>query len=285
MSDLNRREFALTMAAGLIGGTLPQLAHAELDKIKSGGILKVAVYKDFAPFSYGSANNWQGVDVGLAEALAKEMGLKLSLLPFDAGENMMDDMRNMVWRGHYLGYGPAHVLLHVPVDPMFIRENKQSLIFAPYYRETVVFARDPKKLEDLTKADDLQNVDIAVEKGTAAASALLGVKGGALANRIRITDTPAQAMELLISGKVAVVAATKAQIESALHAAKKPRDDYPLASLMMNGIPNSGWAVGMAVKAEEKDLANALEAALASINTRGELKAIFDRDGVTLGRI
>lgn len=285
MSDLNRREFALTMAAGLIGSTLPQLAHAELDKIKSGGILKVAVYKDFAPFSYGSANNWQGVDVGLAEALAKEMGLKLSLLPFDAGENMMDDMRNMVWRGHYLGYGPAHVLLHVPVDPMFIRENKQSLIFAPYYRETVVFARDPKKLEDLTKADDLQNVDIAVEKGTAAASALLGVKGGALANRIRITDTPAQAMELLISGKVAVVAATKAQIESALHAAKKPRDDYPLASLMMNGIPNSGWAVGMAVKAEEKDLANALEAALASINTRGELKAIFDRDGVTLGRI
>lgn len=285
MSDLNRRNFAFGLAAGMVGGTLPSLAHAELDKIKAGGVLKVAVYKDFAPFSYGSANNWQGIEVALAEALAKEMGLKLSLLPFDAGENMNDDMRNMVWRGHYLGYGPAHVLLHVPVDPGFIRENKQSLIFAPYYRETVVFVYDVKKLENLTKAEDLQNVDIAVEKGTAAASALLGVKNGSLASRIRILDTPAQAMELLLSGKVAVVAATKAQIESGLFAAKKSRDDYPLATLMMNGIPNSGWAVGMAVKAEEKDLANALEAALASINTKGELKTIFERNGVSLGRV
>ena len=38
-------------------------------------------------------------------------------------ENMNDDLRNMVWKGHYLGYGPADVMLHVPVDNRLMAEN------------------------------------------------------------------------------------------------------------------------------------------------------------------
>ena len=57
-----------------------------------------------------------GIDVELGRALAEALGVKFSALPFAAGENMDDDLRHMVWRGHYLGFGPADVLLHVPVD-------------------------------------------------------------------------------------------------------------------------------------------------------------------------
>jgi cystine transport system substrate-binding protein len=61
------------------------VVHAEGDyfKIKQSGMLKVAVYNDFAPFS--AAN--QGIDIDLADALAKKLGLKLSLLPFNAGDD------------------------------------------------------------------------------------------------------------------------------------------------------------------------------------------------------
>ena len=78
---------------------------------------------------------------------------------------MMDDLRNMVWRGHYLGYGPAHVMLHVPVDRNFIQGNRQSLIFAPYYRETVVFVHNKKQLAQINTVDDLQGLPLGVERG------------------------------------------------------------------------------------------------------------------------
>ena len=284
MTGISRRSFAQAVSIALAGG-LPLLAQADLDKIRAGGVLKVAVYKDFAPFSDGKPNAMTGIEVGMAQALAAEMGLKLELLPFDAGENMVDDLRNMVWRGHYLGYGPAHVMLHVPVDRNFIRDNKQVQIFAPYYRETLVFVSDKKKLPELDKVEDLKGQQIAVERGTAGASAVLGVLGGQLRDKVSILNTPAEAMAALLDGKVAAVLASKAQIEAALHLAKKNPADYPITALQMNGIPPNGWVVGMAVKADETDLAKAVEAALAAINVRGDLKKIFEQSGVTLGRL
>lgn len=223
--------------------------------------------------------------MALAQALATEMGLKLSLLPFDAGENMADDLRNMVWRGHYLGYGPAHVMLHVPVDRNFIIGNKQSLIFAPYYRETLVFVHDKKQLPELEKLEDLKGVQIGVERGTAAASAVLGALQGQLRDKVSILNSPAEAMAALFAGKVASVLATKAQIEAELHLAQKTAADYPLTTLQLNGLPPNGWTVGMAVKADETDLAKAIEAALASINTKGDLKKIFEQSGISLGKL
>ena len=49
----------------------------------------------------------------------------MSLLPFRADDSMNDDLRSMVWRGHYLGYGPADVPMHVPVDRPLMEANPQ----------------------------------------------------------------------------------------------------------------------------------------------------------------
>ena len=113
--------------------------------MKSRGTLVVGLYKDMPPFHADGA----GIDVELAQALAEALGVKLSLLPFPADENMNDDLRNMVWKGHYLGYGPADVLLHVPVDRPLMDANPQVSIFAPYWRERVAVARN---LEQVPRA-------------------------------------------------------------------------------------------------------------------------------------
>ena len=121
----------------------------------------VGVYSDRPPFNVKG----QGIDVAPAGPLAQTMGLTLHLLPFAAGEDMGDDLRNMVWKGHFLGLGPADVLLHVPVERPLMAANPQVNILAPYYRERVRVARSlaaaPKMdtLDDLTgNASELESV-------------------------------------------------------------------------------------------------------------------------------
>ena len=127
-----RRNWLQWSAAALAVSALPALAQDKLalQRIRERGTLVVGVYNDMPPFNV----NGQGIDVALAGALAQAMGLKLSLLPFAAGEDMGDDLRNMVWKGHYLGFGPADVLMHVPVERPLMAANPQVNILAPYYR-------------------------------------------------------------------------------------------------------------------------------------------------------
>lgn len=55
------------------------------DEMIAAGELKVAVYKDFAPYSFEDAGQPRGVDVELAQALAKALGVRLTLIWAPAG--------------------------------------------------------------------------------------------------------------------------------------------------------------------------------------------------------
>jgi ABC-type amino acid transport substrate-binding protein len=56
------------------------------DDMIAAGELKVAVYKDFAPYSFEDGGQPRGVDVDLAKALAKALGVRLELVWAPAGE-------------------------------------------------------------------------------------------------------------------------------------------------------------------------------------------------------
>ncbi len=249
-------------------------------QVREAGVLTVAVYTDFRPFSELTAQGCSGVDVALALRLAERLKLTAKLLPFNAGENMADDLRNMVWRGDLLHYGPADVMLHVPVDRHLSDANQQALIFAPYYRESLVLVRDTRVLAEVPTAADLIGRFLAAEQGTAAASALLGAQGGALREKTRITSTPEQALQMLFSGQVAAALVTRAQAESALRPVPD-RAAYAISTISLNGIPVGGWAIGMAVKADNMELADSLVQALRAMSENGELREIFAAQGLT----
>lgn len=281
-----QRRRLLAAVAGLPLAGLPGLAPAQeltdLARIKASGALKVAVYKDNAPFSAGPAAAMTGLDVSLAEALARELGLKLSLLPFDAGENMNDDLRNMVWRGHYLGYGPADVMLHVPVDRYLMNENRQALIFAPYMREVPALLFDSRRVADVRAPEDLKGLPLAVERGAGQASLLMGYGGGLLRDQVSIHPSGPAAAQQVVEGKAAAAYVTRAQAESVL-APLRPRPEHlRLTELVLGNIPDRGWPVGMAIKAGHKDLGLAIEAAMQRLRSSGELLAIFQQNGLTL---
>ncbi|WP_194713166.1 substrate-binding periplasmic protein [Noviherbaspirillum soli] len=263
---------AATLILACLALTMSAPASADMDKIRQSGSLKVAVYKDMAPFSSDDG----GIDVDIADALAKKLGLKLALLPFPAGEEVGDDLRNMVWKGHYLGYGPADVMLHVPVDRFLIARNDKVEIFAPYYRETVRLAYSKEAVPRFDGLDSLQGREIGVEKVSIAGVLLLGEGDGKFRDKVRIYPTAVEALQDLKAGRLAGVLAHRSEIESVL------RDDarFGIQQVAFQRLPAQGWAVGMAVKKEARDLAQALQQALAELTASGEMGRIFAKHGV-----
>ncbi|MCF8211014.1 MAG: ABC transporter permease, partial [Rhodoferax sp.] len=217
MQDRLNRRSSLACILGLAAG-LAQ-ANEELDdlaKIRARGTLKVAVYNDNPPFSSGKSPDVVGLDVALAAALARQLGLKLVLLPFDAGERMNDDLRNMVWRGHYLGYGPADVMLQVPVDKYLIDDNRQVMIFAPYMRQVPVLLHDISKLPRVEGPGDLEGLALAAESGTGTATVLIGHNGRSLSSKVSLFPSGVQAAGAVLKGDVAAAYVLRPQAEAAV---------------------------------------------------------------------
>ncbi|RFO97321.1 ABC transporter permease [Rhodoferax lacus] len=272
---------ALPLAMGLQTSAQAQERSA-MQKIRDSGVLKIALYKENAPWSDGSMTHMTGLDVSLGEALAAALQLKPALLPFDAGENMGDDLRNMVWKGHYLGYGPADVMLHVPVDKYFMGENRQAFIFAPYAREHLVVLHNPKLLAQVYNPEDLEGKKITTEQGTGASSAIMGYKGGLLRDRVSLFKSGTDAATAVLRGEADAAFVSLAQAEAAVFAAKLDRKDWAFSRLTLPGVPPNGWPLGLAVKADNKELAGLLDAALDTLRGNGQLLKIFQAQGLTL---
>ncbi|SDE46289.1 amino acid ABC transporter substrate-binding protein, PAAT family [Variovorax sp. CF079] len=245
------------------------LRATPLERVRERGALTVGLYHDMPPFHVGG----QGIDVELARALAESLGVRLSLLPFHADDNMNDDLRNMVWRGHYLGYGPADVLLHVPVDRPLMEGNPQVSVFAPYYRDRVVMARQLERVPRLETLSQLGADKVAVPGQSLAGWLLIGADGGAYRNQL-ITQWKdgAETARALLRGEVAVAAGLASEMESVLRG--DPR--FAIAPMPSPRAPRDGWAVGMAVKRDATELAQALQRAVNEIAASGRLRQIFE---------
>lgn len=257
--------------AGATALALAPAARAQdkpaLERIRERGQLVVGVYNEMPPFHQAG----RGIDVELAGALAQALGLKLSLLPFNADENMNDDLRNMVWRGHYLGFGPADVLLHVPVDPPLMNANPRVQIFAPYYRESVAIARELARVPKLESLDQLGTARVAVPGQSLAGWLLIGAESGRYREQLTTQwKDGTEAARALQRGEVAAAAGHASELESVLAGDAR----YAIEPLPLPRMRN-GWAVGCAVKKEAVDLAQALQAAMNQLAQGGRLKEMF----------
>jgi ABC-type amino acid transport substrate-binding protein len=270
--DFLHRSGALALGLGLNGAAVAQADSSEgpsaLTRVRARGRLVVGVYNELPPFH----DKGVGIDVQLAQALAGQLGVQVSLLPFTADEDMNDDLRNMVWKGHYLGYGPADVLLHVPVDRPLMDGNPQVNIFGPYWRETVMIARDLSKVPELDGLARLAGHRIAVPGLSLAGWLMIGFDNGAL--REQLTTKIANgvdAAQMLQRGEVAAACGLRSELLSTL----KGDARFAITPLPVPRAPRDGWAVGMAVKRDSIDLARALQGGLNELASQGELKRIF----------
>lgn len=281
----DRRRFVFGACALLAGAVLPAQGAAQAAaqegaqlELQQPGALRIAVYADFAPYSARG----KGVDIAIGQALAEQLGLRPEFVEFAADEDMNDDLRNMVWRGHYLGTRPADVMMHVPVDARFAARNDKVAIFAPYHLEMMAVAREPARVKRIAGSaanafEVFTREKIGAEVDTHASDFLLQVLNGRLRDQVVHFRTVADAVAALSRQEISAVMATRSQLEAAL----KDLSGYEIDPLAMPEMRVAGWPLGMAVKAEHRELVAALSNALAELQRTGAVSRIFAAHGIT----
>ncbi len=83
------RLFAVLFCSLLLWCATAQAQVRNYDAIIAAGELKVAVYKDFPPYSFEDHGKPRGVDVELAQALASALGVRLQLIWHRPGKSSM----------------------------------------------------------------------------------------------------------------------------------------------------------------------------------------------------
>jgi len=105
---------------------------------------------------------------------------------------------------------------------------------------------------------------------------LLGEGDGKFRDHVRIYPTAVEALQDLKAGKLAGVLAHRSEIESVV--GTDPR--FELQQVQFQRLPPQGWVVGMAVRKDARDLAEALQQAAAELTASGEMARIFAKHGV-----
>ena len=284
MKSNRRRQLLLGLGALTVTSVLPTFAAAQAElELHRPGMLRIAVYADFPPYSGGG----QGVNIELGKALAAKLNLLPDIVEFVADEDMGDDLRNMVWRGHWrgtqnMGHAPADVMLHVPVNQYFASRNSRVAIFGPYHLETMAIARNPERVPAPRGAADqifepFTEYRIGAEVDTHPSDFLLHVMQGRIRKNVVHFRTIAEAVEALQKGEIAAVMATRTQLEGALNGV----EGFNIDNLNLPEMRVAAWPLGMAVKAENTALATALATALQDLQRSGEVERIFAERGLT----
>lgn len=253
---------------------------ATFDDITEKGVMSVAIYRDFPPFSTRRDGELVGIDVDLAKAIGQRMKLAVEFMELTAGETADDDLRNGVWKGHYLERRVADVMLHIPTDRPFALRNTQVVIFGPYFRERVVVARNPDRVVASDSIAIFAEEKVGVELDSLPDLYLTGAEGGRLGKNVIHYPTIAKAAEALVKGEVAAVMANQSELAAALgnHASA-----FPMAPMDMPGIVKPSWELGLAVKESNRQLAYAIDDVLTALRKDGTVAAIFQRHRIPYG--
>lgn len=247
-----------------------------LDEVHQKGTLRVAVYRDYPPYSWREGGNLVGTDVEMGTALAARLGVKVDFMEQTAGEAEQDDLRNAVWKGHYLGGGVADVMLHVPVDPRLAEQNPQVLIAAPYAREGYTLAWRKGSAVAVNTLPDLSGRVVGVEAGSLPDLYLSGALGGQLRETMVRLKSTKDVADALAAGKVDLVMALRGELEHAEADGSFEEKQVPLA-----GLPNPAWPIGNAVVEAAKDLSDALGAATRDLVADGTVRKIYEKYHLT----
>lgn len=257
------------------------------DDIVASGVLKVAVYEHFAPYSFEENGKARGVDVDLAQALADSLGLKLELLWIVPGEKLDDDLRNFIWKGHYLRPGVlADLMLRVPYDKDYRNQrndvgelaNEQVVMFGPYQRERWQVVHDTRRLPTVDSVGVFRMHPIGVELESVPSFYLSSVFNGQLAANTQHFPTTAAAFAAMQAKKVDAVMGLRGELDWLLFNAK----DANLKEAD-NTYPNLGqptWDIGMAVHESNRQLSNAIDMQVEDMINDGRMAKLYEAYGL-----
>ena len=268
------RRLAAAIAFGIAASTAQA---ADLDSIRSANELKIAVYREFPPFSSAEGGAVTGVDVDIAKAIANAVGVPLFLKQQSPGGSVNDDLRNAVWKGHFLDGQIVDIMLHIPVSKELADENDKVVLVAPYYQESVVFATKAGAFTTPVVLDTFRTRRIGVVTGTVSDMILLTHQNGVLINNVIHYKTPGEAAQGFKRGEVSALLGDRSEQEDALNGASVAYEETPVHE---RTIGRSTWTVGAAIKAGSDKLVQEVNAVMARLLADGTIKKIFADHGL-----
>jgi ABC-type amino acid transport substrate-binding protein len=256
------------------------------DDIIENNEIVIAVYSDFQPFSYVENGKEKGIDVDLAHDIAKKLGVKLRLRWMTADENVDDDLRNNLWKGHFLKRTVADLMLRVPYDRDYslLRDDIGELVhqhvhmFAPFHTESWKVIFNSKKIDSVETIAVFQYHDIGVEVDSIPQFYLTSAFRGRMRDRAKQFPTIIEAISAMTESKVDAVMGLTSQISH--YQANLSKTDYPLAKNAFPMIGRQQWDIGMAVKTDYRQLGYAVADIVESMVKKGEMEKIFAKYNV-----
>lgn len=252
-------------------------AAAGMEEILQRGKLLVAVYRDYPPFSYRRDGDLVGIDVDIAREMARRLNLPPTFLELTADETVDDDLRNAVWKGHYLDRRVADFMLHVPSEREYRLRQTEAVIFSPYYRESIVVARNPEKVFASDGLDIFQQEKVGVELDSLADIYLTYAQGGSLRANVVHYPSVDNAVGGMLAGEVAAAMGTRGEIAAAL---KARASTFPHGPMAAPGLTKPAWEVGLAVREAYRDMVYVLGDLIDAMRADGTMEAIFARHGI-----
>ncbi|MCW8832518.1 MAG: transporter substrate-binding domain-containing protein [Colwellia sp.] len=253
------------------------------DDIIASNEITVAVYRDFVPFSYQENGAAKGIDVEVAKHIAKELGVTLRLRWMTADENVEDDLRNNLWKGHYLQRSVADLMLRVPYDKKYtqLRDDIGELVheqvhmFAPYHTESWKIIFNNQKIDSVSTMAIFQYHNIGVEVDSIPQFYLMSAFNGRMRNKTKHYPSLPLAISAMRENKVDAVMGLRSQVSH--YQQQLNASAYPLASNAFPMIGRQQWDIGMAVKSDYRQLGYAIADIVESMIKQGHLKKIFDQ--------
>ncbi|WP_166257557.1 substrate-binding periplasmic protein [Marinobacter salicampi] len=283
----------LSCFAGLVQSqeTRSLIPDRTLDIVQESGYLNVGMYKDFPPYSYEEEGEAKGVDADLGRRIAEGLGVEFRPYWIIPDENLGDDLRNHIWKGHYLAKTRiADIMTRVPYDSTFkyMRDstgemiNEQVVFVGPYQQERWQIAFDTNRLDGVETVAVFQYHPIGVEVDTLPATYLTSAFGGRLRNQVHHYPNIVQAFQAMGQGEVAGVMGMRAEIEHQLetHAGSgfsKAGNGFP-------GMTKQVWDVGVAVRHTHRALSYAVEAIVDGMVRSGEMAELYAGHGLSYSR-
>ncbi|QMV16752.1 transporter substrate-binding domain-containing protein [Vibrio spartinae] len=146
------RLFVIAVASVMLMGYTLTASADQLETIQKRGVLKVAVPQDFPPFgSVGTDMQPQGYDIDMAAYIAKQMKVKLKLVPVTSANRIP-----------YLQTQKVDLVISsMGKNPQREKAIDFSEAYAPFYLGVFGTAD-----EQVSSADDLANKTIGVTRGS-----------------------------------------------------------------------------------------------------------------------
>lgn len=258
-----------------------------LDEVVESGYIEIAVYRDFPPYSWRDEKGEPGgIDIALGKLIAEELGVQPRWFWVTADETLEDDLRNAVWKGHYLDRRVADVMMRVPYDREFsyaidgygLPKNDKVVIFGPYHREAWTLARDLNQVGAVRNLAIFQYQKVGVELDSLPDFYLSGAYQGRLRDNVMHYRNVFLALNALRAGEISAVAGMRGQIEWGLGEAA---GDFDIDTDGMEQIGKQSWDIGLAVKHTHRQLGYAIEGVIEQALKDGRVETLFTESGLS----